>query len=130
MNILTAKQAWARLSQEPTPVLIDVRTPQEWQLIGLPDAENLPCPMVCLTWQPDQEDAFVTGLTQAVPDLAQPVLFLCRSGMRSHHASMVAEHLGYKHVTNIADGFEDKHGPGTGWKASGLPSAHRPLSGS
>ena len=87
-------------------------------------------PLLCLTWQPDRQREFVEALVEAVPDQNTPLLFLCRSGMRSHHAALLAENAGYADVSNIVDGFEDQHGPGKGWRASGLPSTHMPLSGS
>jgi rhodanese-related sulfurtransferase len=55
------------------------------------------------------------------------VLFLCRSGGRSHHAAVIAQALGYARAFNILEGFEgakDAHGHrGTigGWKVAGLP---------
>jgi len=130
MKVLTAKQAWDVLANEAGSVLVDVRTPVEWAEIGLPDSSALPRLVVCLTWQPGLEQVFLEGLLEAVPDQNSRVLFLCRSGMRSHNAALLAEHAGYADVTNIVDGFEDKHGPGTGWRAGGLPFTHRPLSGS
>lgn len=130
MNVLMARQAWQRLSKHPYPMLIDVRTPQEWAEAGLPDAEKLPCLLLCLTWRPGEEADFAVDLQQAVPDHDRPLLFLCRSGVRSQSAGHVAQLAGYTDITNIADGFEDRHGPGTGWKASGLPITYRPLSGS
>jgi rhodanese-related sulfurtransferase len=55
------------------------------------------------------------------------VLFLCRSGGRSHHAATLAAQLGFALAFNIVEGFEgdkDAHGHrGTvgGWKVAGLP---------
>lgn len=130
MRVLTAKQAWDVLGTDPASVLIDVRAPQEWAEIGLPDAKKLPRPLVLVVWRPGQEAAFLRELEAAVPDRAAHLLFLCRSGMRSHSAAVLAESAGYADTANIVDGFEDKHGPGTGWRAAGLPFTYRPLSGS
>lgn len=130
MKVVTAKQAWDLLEQDAASVLVDVRTPQEWAVVGLPDKTAMSATLVCLSWYPDQQQAFVAALCDAVPDQSTPLLFLCRSGVRSHHASLLAENAGYADVANIVDGFEEQHGPGRGWRAGGLPSAYRPLSGS
>ncbi|WP_408873902.1 rhodanese-like domain-containing protein [Gluconobacter roseus] len=138
MKVLTARQAWDMLEKEPenqapetpAPILVDVRTRPEWVHVGLPDASAMMAPLLCLTWQPDRQREFVEALVEAVPDQQTPLLFLCRSGMRSHHAALLAENAGYADVSNIVDGFEDQHGPDKGWRASGLPSTHMPLSGS
>jgi rhodanese-related sulfurtransferase len=55
------------------------------------------------------------------------VLFLCRSGARSHHAAQLATENGYTAAYNILEGFEgDKNAQGqrrsvNGWVAAGLP---------
>lgn len=142
MKVLTARQAWEMLEKQPgntpentvgdklRPMLVDVRTPLEWMHVGLPDADAMTAPLLCITWQPDQQQEFVEALFEAVPDQQTPLLFLCRSGVRSHHAALLAESAGYADVSNIVDGFEDQHGPGKGWRSSGLPSSYMPLSGS
>ncbi|OUI82342.1 hypothetical protein HK22_14590 [Gluconobacter sp. DsW_056] len=138
MKVLTARQAWDMLEKkhatapenDAQPVLVDVRTPPEWMHVGLPDADAMTAPLLCVTWQPDLQREFLEALLEAVPDQQTPLLFLCRSGVRSHHAALLAENAGYADVSNIVDGFEDQHGPGKGWRSSGLPSAYMPLSGS
>ncbi|GBR70216.1 rhodanese-like domain-containing protein [Gluconobacter kanchanaburiensis] len=146
MKVLTARQAWDVLetgapgdvpetgagnaAETRCPVLVDVRTVPEWVQVGLPDAEVMTAPLLCITWQPDRQREFVDALVEAVPDQQTPLLFLCRSGMRSHHAALLAENAGYADVSNIVDGFEEQHGPGKGWRAGGLPSTYMPLSGS
>jgi len=71
--------------------------------------------------------AFEQELLARVPDKAAPVLFLCRSGGRSHHAALAAQQLGYAQAFNILEGFEGAKDPkghrGTiaGWKVAGLP---------
>jgi rhodanese-related sulfurtransferase len=61
----------------------------------------------------------------ATPEV--PVMFLCRSGVRSHAAAQLAAQSGYARAMNILEGFEgdlDAHGHrGTvgGWRKAGLP---------
>lgn len=121
MEHCTAKESWDRLQADARAVLVDVRTPEEWAQVGLPELGALGRKVVALTWGADSEAEFLHGLEEAVPDKATPIFFICRSGMRSQKAAALAAQAGYRTLTNVADGFEDRHGPGTGWKASGLP---------
>lgn len=128
MKDLSAKEAWEFLKTHENAVLIDVRTPSEWASVGFPDISSLGREALRLTWTAEQEEAFGQALLKALPRKEYPVLFMCRSGQRSFHAAEVATLLGYKEVINVNDGFEDRHGPGTGWRASGLPFILLPLS--
>ena len=70
---------------------------------------------------------------QFLPKLARTigfdsvVLFLCRSGVRSHAAAESSARAGYKFAFNILQGFEgDLNGAGQrghvgGWRKAGLP---------
>jgi len=55
------------------------------------------------------------------------VLFICRSGGRSHNAAQLAMQAGYTQCYNVLEGFEgDKDEAGRrntqgGWRARGLP---------
>jgi rhodanese-related sulfurtransferase len=57
----------------------------------------------------------------------EPVLFLCRSAVRSHHAAAVARNSGYGHAFNVLEGFEgqrdhaQQRGRVDGWRLRGLP---------
>ncbi|GBQ06110.1 sulfide dehydrogenase [Saccharibacter floricola DSM 15669] len=128
MKNIQAKKAWEILKANPKAVLVDVRTPQEWAAVGFPDLSTLGREAVALTWSAEEPEAFHQALDEAVPDKTASLFFLCRSGVRSHHACESAFEAGYQNTANIADGFEDRHGPGTGWRASALPFILRPLS--
>ena len=60
---------------------------------------------------------------------AAPVLFLCRSGVRSRAAAVALTQAGQELCYNIAQGFEgplddkQKRGAVDGWKVAGLPWA-------
>ena len=66
-------------------------------------------------------------LVDLATDKEAPVLFICRSGGRSHNAAMLAMQAGYTQCYNVLEGFEgDKDAAGHrntkgGWRASGLP---------
>ncbi len=97
--------------------ILDVRTPQEYQFVGhVPEV-----PLV--EWPRDgQESALAAFLAQVEKgfDKDRPVLFLCRSGVRSHHAAELATHAGFAKSYNILEGFEG-NAPGKGWRAADLP---------
>ena len=69
---------------------------------------------------------FVAQLEQQV-DKESLLMFICRSGARSHNAAVAATQAGYPDCYNVLEGFEgdkdeDKHRNTTsGWRAAGLP---------
>ena len=52
---------------------------------------------------------FLTQLEQQV-DKEALVLFICRSGTRSHHAAAAATQAGYSDCYNVLEGFEGEYG--------------------
>lgn len=121
---VTPTEAWALLQAIPSAKIVDVRTSAEWQWVGVvPQAE-------LIEWKSYPGMAanphFMTQLKAAV-DSEAIVLFLCRSGARSHDAAALAALHGYTAAMNILEGFEgDKDAAGhrgskNGWQAAGLP---------
>lgn len=108
----------------PGAVLVDVRTRAEWEWVGrVPGSTEIEWQ----TWPGGQANpSFAAELGQAV-DREALVMFLCRSGGRSHAAAQVAKQMGYTAVYNILQGFEgdkDAHSHRNavgGWRAAGLP---------
>ena len=52
--------------------------------------------------------------------------FLCRSGVRSQHAAVLATANGYRAAYNVLEGFEGDRSPQgqrrvNGWQMAGLP---------
>jgi rhodanese-related sulfurtransferase len=101
-----------------------VRTRAEWDYVGrIPGA-------IEIEWQLYPEGKpnpqFVQQLKQEV-DPEALVLFICRSGARSHNAATAAAAAGYTQSYNVIDGFEGRkdasHHRNTldGWRFSGLP---------
>ena len=105
--------------------LVDVRTRAELDWVGrVPDAVEVEL----LSWPGSRPNPdFIKQLEQQVPDKDTPLLFLCRSGGRSHNAAMMAMQAGYAEAYNVLEGFEgDKDDSGHrstvgGWRAAGLP---------
>ena len=126
---------WPRLRDDPSTLLVDVRTRAEWSFVGLPDLGSIGKQPILIEWQsyPSMaiNDAFVPTLEAEVErrGLSRdvPIFFLCRSGGRSQGAAMAATGHGFTAAYNVAGGFEgpvdaDGHrGTVLGWKAAGLP---------
>jgi rhodanese-related sulfurtransferase len=131
---LTPTEAWALLSGDRKARLVDVRTKAEWSYVGVPELGAAAAPLF-LEWQiwPDMavNADFVPALDAALAaaglDRDDPVVFLCRSGVRSAAAARALTAAGWRRAYNLSGGFEgppddDCHRGGVaGWKASGLP---------
>lgn len=127
---VTVQEAWSMLENQPGAVLIDVRTNAEWNFVGLPDLSRLNKQTHTVSWVqfPDMSPNpnFIEGVkaAQATPDA--PVLFLCRSGVRSIAAAIAATNAGFSKSYNILGGFEgdldeNRHrGSVGGWKVENL----------
>lgn len=122
---LLPKEAFALLRAAPPATLVDVRTQAEWYWVGrVPGA-------VMIEWTNYPAGArnpdFLAQLKARVPATPAPVLFLCRSGHRSHHAAALATEAGYPSCFNVIEGFEgDRDAQGhrntiNGWRVAGLP---------
>lgn len=130
---ISPKEAWDRLASDPKTKLVDVRTQAEWVYVGIPDLAQLDKKPVLVSWQVfptmAKNEAFVQQLAAQGVKPEDPVLFLCRSGVRSTAAAELVTSLGYTAAYNILDGFEgsldgQRHrGTQAGWKAQGLPWA-------
>jgi rhodanese-related sulfurtransferase len=104
--------------------LVDVRTKPELQYVGsIPGA-------VAVEWQSwpgGKPNPDFLGQLEAVTKKDEPVMFLCRSGARSHSAAEAAMRAGWKETFNVLEGFEgDKDADGHrntvgGWRKAGLP---------
>src|SRR5205823_14103256 len=104
--------------------LVDVRTLPEWEYVGRVRGS------VLIEWRRFQEHtpnpAFVAELAEAL-ERHEPVLFLCRSAVRSHHAAEAAARAGFTRAYNVLEGFEGdldaarQRGKLGGWRAAGLP---------
>ncbi len=116
-----AYQIW---QEAPGAKLVDVRTRAEWDWVGrIPGAVEIEL----LTYPGSRPNpSFLAELQQQV-DKEALVMFICRSGNRSHHAALLAMQAGYTECYNVVEGFEgDKDVQGHrntrgGWRAAGLP---------
>lgn len=124
-------KAWEVLANNPRAFLIDVRTTAEWAYVGKSDISSLDKEVVFLEWKVfpimKSNPEFAGKIEAKVLDKGSPLLFLCRSGVRSKAAAILMTGKGYSACYNIANGFEgDKGDDGHrgltgGWKVEGLP---------
>ncbi|GAA5185500.1 hypothetical protein GCM10025771_41480 [Niveibacterium umoris] len=86
--------AWLGIALAVSPVVIDVRTPEEFATGHVEGALNLP------------HDQVATKITALVPSKDAPVVLYCRSGRRADIALKTMREMGYTKVENYG-GFED-----------------------
>jgi rhodanese-related sulfurtransferase len=104
--------------------LVDVRTKPELLYVG-----KVPGSLT-VEWQTypgnRENPEFLAELAAAVPK-DMPVMFLCRSGVRSHSAAEAATRAGWREAYNVLEGFEgnkdsEQHRNSVGgWRKAGLP---------
>jgi len=127
---LNPAEAYELLQSRPDAALVDVRTRAEWSYVGTPDLSELDREVVLAEWVsfPDgaRNPQFLDAVSAASAKDA-PVVFLCRSGVRSVAAAEAATAAGFSDAYNITEGFEGppdqtRHrGTAAGWKVRGLP---------
>ena len=117
-------EAYEVMQSAPGAKLVDVRSRAELDWIG----RVANCVEIEWATYPGMKrnPHFIAQLEHRV-DKEALVIFLCRSGVRSHHAAIAATNAGYSDCYNVLEGFEGemdavKHRNSTGgWRAAGLP---------
>jgi rhodanese-related sulfurtransferase len=104
--------------------LVDVRTKPEIAYVGkIPGAAAIEWQ----TWPGNRPNPEFIGELAAVTKKDEPVMFICRSGARSHGAAEAAMQAGWRETYNVLEGFEgdkDQHEHRNtvgGWRKAGLP---------
>lgn len=94
MQQLTVHQLadWLGDSQRPSPVVLDVREPWEYELCHLPDSR-----LVSMGTIPSR-------LQELDPDAETVVI--CHHGVRSMQVTMYLEHAGFSAVHNLTGGID------------------------
>ncbi len=121
---LTPSEAFEIVRLAPGSKIVDVRSRAELDWVGrVPNA-------VEIEWATypgmKQNPNFLAALEQQV-DKESLVMFLCRSGQRSHFAAMAATQSGFPDCYNILEGFEGEKNSNNqrnivgGWRAANLP---------
>lgn len=129
---ISPMEAQKLLDENPSAVLIDVRSAMEFLFVGHPKGA------VHVPWidEPDWKidpnfpahvrQVMLGGLSCEDENCA-PVVLICRSGKRSHEAGEALLEDGFQNVYNVLEGFEgeldDDHHRSTvgGWRHHGLP---------
>jgi rhodanese-related sulfurtransferase len=124
-------QAWEILSTQQNSVLIDVRTPAEWQFSGVPTLKIFGKEVFFIPWLNyptfDFNERFFPTFAELNLTAETPILFLCKVGGRSRDAAVNLATQGFAGARSIEWGFEGAHnelgqrGRVNGWKAAGLP---------
>jgi len=134
---MLSADAYGILAGDATSTLIDVRTQAEWAYVGVPDLSSLGKTTLFLEWQTfpsmQVDESFVARLSTVLETAGvkrgAPLVFICRSGVRSRHAAIAMTGAGWAPCFNVSDGFEGPLDPWRhrsvigGWKAGGLPWA-------
>jgi len=119
---LTPAEAFALMQSGAK--LVDVRTKPELQYVGRVPGS------LAVEWQTYPGSQQNPDFLQQLAQVAKPedtLLFLCRSGVRSHGAAAAAAQAGWRDSYNVLEGFEgDKDAEGHrgklgGWRKAGLP---------
>ena len=121
---LLPDEAYEILQSAPGAILVDVRTRAELDWVGhISDA-------IDIEWatypgmKPNPN--FIAQLEQQV-NKESLVIFLCRSGVRSHAAAAAATKAGFSDCYNVLEGFEGDMDSEShrntigGWRVAGLP---------
>jgi len=89
---ITAVELLSRLARDDAPLLLDVRTAEEWAIGRLPGALHLPV----------QE---LDGRLHEIPRDREIVVY-CHHGVRGETAAGVLQHNGYEQVHNLEGGID------------------------
>ena len=98
----------AQLIKAESPIVVDVREPEEFAQGHLADAINVPRGVLEFRVDPTNP----AGVPALFDKSAQMVVY-CKSGARSALAAQTLRTLGYQSVTSMGGGFE-------AWKVAGL----------
>lgn len=121
---LLPAEAYELIQKVPGAKLVDVRTRAEWDFVGRVPGS---VPIEWQSYPSSQRNSDFLRELEAQTEKDALVMFLCRSGARSHAAAAAACEIGYAHSYNILQGFEgDKDALGHrasvgGWQFAGLP---------
>jgi rhodanese-related sulfurtransferase len=114
-------EAWEMLGSQIDSILVDVRALDEIKTLGYADITSFNKNVVLIPWindlvSRDVNENFLTDLDRKVPNKDAKIIFMCKAGMRSFDAAMVAVNGGYTSCFNLATGFGQGVGD-SGWKS-------------
>jgi len=101
-KLIDVKSVYEEFQSETSSVIIDVRSPEEYNGGHIEKSISLPLEQV------------ESGIEGAVPDKDTQIYMFCRSGGRSSMAQTILADKGYTNVKNIIGGILE-------WKDQNLP---------
>ncbi len=99
-KLVSPKELYARMQSNTSPMIVDVRLPNEWMGLRIGTVLNLPLNKL-------------SELSSKL-DVSQPVVAVCNSAYRSSMAIGILERKGFKNATSLEGGSE-------AWIEAGLP---------
>lgn len=91
----SVEEAAQRLAEEPNPLLIDVREPDEHARGTIPGAALVP------------RGSLETEIAGLCADLERPILIHCAAGGRAALAALALQERGYANVTAVDGRFDE-----------------------
>ena len=145
----TAEETYEMMKKDPKVILVDVRTPAEWQFVGYTDKAQIMIPSVFFKYdsfdkekpryRPVPNSNFISEFEEKAASLGADeettYVIMCRSGAtRAQPAAKMLAQYGYDNVYIMTDGFEGgklKEGDHkgfrlkSGWKVNGYPWTYK-----
>ena len=131
INEINSYDCFEILKKNKQSHLVDVRTKEEWEYVGIPDLTSINKKTIFISWHlyPDMRINcdFRTDILHSNIKQDDTIILICRSGQRSLEAAQYLNKLGYKNSYNVIDGFEgnkdlsNHRSKLNGWKYSKLP---------
>lgn len=123
---ITAENTLKWMKEDENVILVDVRTPEEWQFVGYTPMAQIMIPSVIFDYSVETKgdfdakkgryashinEDFVSLFEEKLFDLdadkSTPFVLMCRSGAtRAQPAAKMLDQYGYKNVYIMTDGFE------------------------
>ena len=131
---INAENAYKWLQEDDSVILVDVRTPEEWQFVGYSPLAKIMIPSVSFDYSKFNSEKkryasrvnndFVAQFEDKIYDLGADekthYIIMCRSGAtRAQPAAKMLAQYGFKNVWIMIDGFEGgkvKQGEKKGWR--------------
>jgi rhodanese-related sulfurtransferase len=115
-DVLHADEAW-RMAEAGQIVLVDVRSPEEWQQTGVPAGAR-----AVTIHNAHGLVGFLDSLRAELNgDFDRPIALICARGNRSSLAFSALSEAGYSQVLNVREGMLGS-ADGPGWLSRGLPT--------
>ena len=99
-KLVSSKELYEQMQSNTSPIIVDVRLPNEWMGLRIGTVLNLPLNKL--------------SELSAKLDVSQPVVAVCNSAYRSSMAIGILERKGFKNATSLEGGSE-------AWIEAGLP---------